>query len=77
MLEKSTQILKQVLSLPAEERAEMAEQILSSLETSPHKKIDALWAQEAESRLDAFDRGEIPTISAEEVFNRINQKKNS
>jgi hypothetical protein len=30
-----------------------------------------LWRQEAEDRLDAFERGDIPSIAAQDVFDAI------
>ena len=60
-------ILQQLLSLPAETRARLAEQLLESLEPTD-EKIRELWADEAERRLDAFERGEMKAIPAEEVF---------
>ena len=38
-------------------------------------ELDALWAREAEDRLAAFDRGELGSISAEEVFARIERQR--
>jgi len=46
------QLLKEVLSLPVQERAEIVEALLSSLD-EPDSTVDALWAKEAEARLDA------------------------
>ena len=37
----------------------------------PFKTIDELWAQEAESRIDAYERGEITAIPAKKVFEKI------
>ena|SRR2546422_252492 len=34
-----------------------------------------LWAQEAEDRIDAYERGEIEAIPAEDVFNAIKNRK--
>ncbi len=34
------------------------------------QKIDAAWAMEAESRIDAFERGELKAIPAHEVFQK-------
>ena len=41
----------------------------------PLSAIDQLWAQEAEDRIDAYDRGEIEAIPAEDVFNAIKNRK--
>ncbi len=55
------------------ERAELVEGILSSFDLSPREGIDEAWAREAESRIDAFDRGEIASRPAALVFERIRQ----
>jgi putative addiction module component (TIGR02574 family) len=62
MSERETRLLKEALSLPPDERAALGEQLLASFDASARQHIDTLWAQEAEGRLDAFDRGEISTI---------------
>ena len=61
------QILKEVLSLPAQERAEIIEALLSSLD-EPDSTMDALWVKEAEARLDAYDRGELKAIPLADVL---------
>jgi len=38
------------------------------------ERIDALWAVESESRIDAFDAGQISADSAEDVFERISKR---
>jgi len=75
MSKRGAQVLEEALSLPPEERAELIDRLQSSLDLPSHKKIDELWAQEAEDRLDAFERGEIKAISAKEVFDEIDKKK--
>ena len=60
-------IEEQARALSAEDRARLAESMLESLHTSI-AEIEALWAEEIEERVSAFDRGEIPSCSAEEVF---------
>lgn len=57
-----------VKSLPAEERAQLAEVLLESLQDAPLAEIEAAWDREIEERAAAYDRGELPTISAEDVF---------
>lgn len=74
MSELAEKLIKQALDLPPEERAAVAERILSSLEPSL-STIDELWAEEAEDRLDAFDRGELEAIPAGNVFDMIKNRK--
>jgi putative addiction module component (TIGR02574 family) len=57
------------LRLPATERAELAEKLLSSLDKEENAaEIEELWVQEAEKRYAAYKRGEISARSAEEIF---------
>ena len=65
-------IEEQARALSAEDRARLAESMLESLHTSI-AEIEALWAEEIEERVSAFDRGEIPSYSAEEVFAEAHQ----
>ncbi|HEV7475784.1 MAG TPA: addiction module protein [Pyrinomonadaceae bacterium] len=66
-------LLKQVLGLPPGERARLAEQLLESLE-SPNERNRALWAEEAERRVEAYERGELEANPAEEVFARLHTR---
>ena len=75
MSEKGTKLLEAALSLPAAERAELVDRLLTSLDSSPDARIDRLWAQEAEDRLDAFERGEIRAVSARDAFEAISKVK--
>jgi len=74
MSELSEDIVQQVLELPPEERIKVLERLLSSLEPRL-SRIDQLWVVEAEDRLDAYERGEIKAIPAEDVFNSIKNRK--
>jgi len=60
-------ILDQALELSATERAIVAEKLLFSLD-SPDSKIDAIWAKEADSRVEAYKKGKTGAIPSEEVF---------
>jgi putative addiction module component (TIGR02574 family) len=62
------QVLEKALALPPDERAELAARLLSSLDTERQCKIDEMWAEEAEDRIDALERGEIRTVSVKEAF---------
>lgn len=61
------QIEEQARALNADERAKLAESMLESLHLSL-AEIDAIWAEEIERRVAAFDRGEISSYAAEDVF---------
>lgn len=67
MLASLKQIEEQARALSAEERAKLAESMLESLH-APVSEVEAAWAEEIERRVAAFDRGEIPSYPAEDVF---------
>jgi putative addiction module component (TIGR02574 family) len=73
MTARAEQVLSEALSLPPSERAQLAERLFSSLDIS-QKELDRLWAQEADSRIDAYDRGDIKAVSANDVFKNIYQR---
>ena len=75
MSEQGEEVLAKALDLPPMERAELVEHILASFEFPSRKSLDFLWAQEAESRIDAYERGDITAISAKEVFGKIETQK--
>lgn len=62
-------IIDQALELSAQERAIVAEQILLSLDR-PDPALDQIWADEAEARIDAYERGEIKASSIQEVLGK-------
>ena len=75
MSTSSEQILQQALALPPEDRAEILQRLLASFQEPPDPHLDELWVREAEDRLDAYDRGELGAVSAEEVFARIERHR--
>jgi len=66
-------LLKDALSLEAPKRAELVDELLASLD-QPDQAIDTLWAKEAESRIDAYDRGEMKSVSVHEVMAQHDKK---
>ncbi|MDO8906482.1 addiction module protein [Hydrogenophaga sp.] len=57
----------QALQLPPDERLALVDQLLATLD-EPDASLDALWANEAESRLAAYRRGEIQATSLSDVI---------
>jgi putative addiction module component (TIGR02574 family) len=71
MSPQADRILLDALKLLPVERAELIEKLLASFSFPDRKAIDELWAAEAEDRIDAYERGEIKSKTAAEVFARI------
>lgn len=63
------EILKDALNLRPAEKADLIDKLLSSLD-NPDKEIDALWAKEAEARIEAYDQGKIKALTLKEVLEK-------
>jgi len=68
MTDALKELEKKAKSLTVEERAQLAELLLESIQEPPVAEIEAAWDREIEERAAAYDRGELQTISAEDVF---------
>lgn len=64
------ELIAEVKKLSLEERASLAKQIVESLDELSESEIEALWAQEAEHRLDELEQERVGEIPAEEVLRR-------
>ncbi len=72
MSKSHRELLAEVLHLPPLDRVVFVDRILASFDPPDQAQLDALWAAEAEDRLDAWKAGQIGTVSAVEVFERFN-----
>ncbi len=63
----SKEILEQAIALKPEERFIIVEGLLKSLD-EPDRKIDEIWAEEAEKRLKSYRAGKLEGVPMEEVF---------
>ena len=60
-------VRQEALSLPVQQRAELAQQLLSSLDALSEHEIETLWFQEAARRAAEMDQGVAKRIPAEVV----------
>ncbi len=60
-------IRHEALLLSPQERAQLAEQLLSSLDALTETEIEQLWFQEAARRADEMDKGLVGRAPADEV----------
>ncbi len=63
----SKEILKQALRLQPDERFMVVEGLIKSLD-EPDESLDAIWAEEAEKRLNAYRAGNLEGTPMEEIF---------
>lgn len=64
------ELLKEVLLLPVEQRALLADTILRSL-NAPDTDLDLIWAEEAKRRLEELRSGRVKAVPGDEVFQRV------
>ena len=58
------------LKLPPEQRARLAERLISSLDQGTDSDSEDLWIREAERRLEELESGAVATIPAERVLEK-------
>jgi putative addiction module component (TIGR02574 family) len=71
MTQKSQVLLEEALKLTAYERAEVAEQLIASLDEVADTDVEQAWQEEVQRRLGQIERGEVKTIPWEEVQKRL------
>ena len=70
-MESLDDLTRQVLDLPLDQRAALAEKLLESLdELTPHE-LEQIWAAEAERRYAAHAAGELESYPGPEVHGEI------
>jgi putative addiction module component (TIGR02574 family) len=68
-------VFSEALSLPAKERARLAQRLLSSLDKAAGSpEIEAAWKEEALDRCAAFDVGEMAERDAADVLREAYRK---
>jgi len=74
MSKREHQLLKEVLALPREVRAEMVEKLLASLEEAELSAIDKAWAEEAERRMAAIESGQMEVVDGAEILKMLRRR---
>ena len=62
------ELSKKAQSLAVEERAQLAQELLESVERDADPDVQAAWEAEIADRIAKYERGEAKLIPAEEVF---------
>jgi putative addiction module component (TIGR02574 family) len=58
------------LQLPPEERARLAERLISSLDREADADAEELWLREAERRLEELESGAVSAVTADRVIEK-------
>ncbi len=67
-MSEATAILRGALGLPVRQRADLAFQLLESLDANPEDNVEAAWAGEVTRRVESLRRGEGRTRPAADAF---------
>ena len=68
----SDDLLAELLLLPPQERARLAESLIASLDADPD--VDIAWQAEIERRVADLETGAVQTVPAAEVFQRLRER---
>jgi putative addiction module component (TIGR02574 family) len=71
MTKDAERLLHEALDLPESERAELAAQLLATLDGAAEDDVDEAWAAEVERRCADLDAGRVATTDWETVRKRI------
>ena len=74
MVAMTNRVIQEALSLPADIRLNLVDELITSLNLPIDEDIDRLWAEEAECRISQIEAGEDRLVPGEEVFSKIRAK---
>lgn len=66
-MRRAETLLQEALTLPDNERAEIAGALLESLEPGPEEDVETAWRQEVAARVAALETGDVTTTPWEEI----------
>ncbi len=69
------EILSAALSLSPGARAMLADHLLNSLNAEDQKRIDAIWGEEAERRMQEIREGKVQPIDGEQVMKELRARR--
>ena len=74
MTHKSQVVLEEALKLSPHERAEVAEQLIASLDEVPDTDVEQAWQEEIQKRVQQIERGEVELIDSDTVMAELRKK---
>ena len=74
MTDKFIVVLEEALKLTANERAEVAEHLIASLDEVPDTDVEQAWQEEVRRRLQQVERGEVELIDSDTVMAELRKK---
>ena len=69
MTQVTRNIVEDALSLSMNERVELVEKLLESLDT-PNAELNAIWAKESDARIEAYEKKQLTSKPLSEVLRK-------
>ncbi len=73
MTQEAERILEEAKRLSPLDRAQLLENLYQSFDSDENTTINKAWGLEVEERLTAYKSGELKSVSADTVFERLNK----
>jgi putative addiction module component (TIGR02574 family) len=73
---QAQQILQTALALPWDDRVEIAESLILSLDEEKAAELNAAWADEIKRRIESIDSGKVQLIPWDEAMRSIRERLN-
>ncbi len=74
MTKPAEKVLSEALTLDTRERAEIAAQLIASLDGEPDQDVEAAWAAEVDRRIEAVEAGRAKLVSWGDVEHGVEQE---
>lgn len=75
MSSATKRILDEALNLPEEDRRRLAETLLDSMPSAEAQEIEQAWNDEATSRANATENGQISSLNGEQVLEQLERRR--
>jgi len=73
-MKDNTRVFDQALAMSPLEKAVLIEKLFQSFDQENQKVVDRIWTTEAESRIEAYEAGNLSARPFEEVLHDLNKK---
>ncbi len=73
IMQKTDFLLNEALTMSPSERARLAHCLISSLEEPANSNVDEQWIKLAEKRLEELEKGDVKSVSWEDVKKKIKE----
>ena len=74
MTQEAERILEEAKKLSPLDRAQLLENLYQSFDNDENEAINKAWGVEVEERLNAYKSGQLDSVSADVVFERLDKK---